>query len=113
MTVPLLPETELRQLVLDTLEGRVFTDRHGPGAIDAFFPLKFMDPEGQNVEEWGIIYEYVDKALARSVNGVPRFMSFRILHIDQVKLFNQLYREVKEQRDQFVGAGKAAEEHAP
>jgi hypothetical protein len=81
-------EKELIQLAEDIHQGRVFTDRHiRPGDVETmgtmiFMPLIFM--EGKEIKKFqkdppGLIYEYLNRAGPRSINGYPTFMSFRIV----------------------------------
>jgi hypothetical protein len=81
-------EEELRQFVIDFLAGRIFTSAQIPPAerIElVFMPLVFgalVEWPREDVEQIGILYEYLDKAAPRSVNGMPSFFSFRMMHVD-------------------------------
>lgn len=102
---PRMAEPELRQLAMDTAQGKVFTDRHGDNAIDAFrvvFMLGLGGHRPKYLDQWGMIYEYIDKAGPRAINGRPSFFSFRILHADDLPHFLDLYREVRTTLDNFA-----------
>lgn len=104
-------DLEIRQLALDVVEHRVFTDRHGEDALDAFLPIKLgalsnMKPE--DLDEWGMVYEYMTQAGSRSCNGRPMFLSFRVLHRDDMPIFFEHYKALTAQREQFLGAAEAA-----
>ena len=93
---------ELKQLAIDIRAGKVFTDRHVPDEASSmmsrvFMPLMFMSEEqiaDLMKEPIGLIYEYLDNAGPRSINGYPGFFSMRILHRDDwpevVRLMDQL-----------------------
>jgi hypothetical protein len=89
-TVRRLPEHELHQLARDYAENRVFI----AGGEDPDLPIVFMPlgllglahvPE-EAAKHIGALYEYVDKAGPRSVNGKPIFMSMHLLHEDDLPL---------------------------
>jgi hypothetical protein len=84
---PETPEEQtarLKRFVLDFCDGRVFSTVHCEprDAPMVFMPLALMSPEqikelqGANV---GLIYEHIDKAGPRSINGMPCFFSFSTL----------------------------------
>ena len=75
---------ELKQLAIDMQAGKVFTDRHIrpndiPRMMTMVFPiLLFMDGEarqGMIDDGVAVVYEYMDKASPRAVNGYPIFFS--------------------------------------
>ena len=85
--IPRMTDDQLREFVLGVVDGRIFTDRQARNdPFMVFFPLIWGPFEAYNQESvknrLGCIYEYVDKALPRAVNGQPCFMSMRIMHID-------------------------------
>ena len=93
-----LPDAELRQLAVDTANGKVYTDRHGADAIDAFMVIKLLAMSGKTpafVEQWGMLYEYLTEAGPRTCNGRPTFFSCKILHVDDMPRFFELYREAR------------------
>ena len=50
-----------------------------------FMPLAFGACSGWSVDaasQLGIIYEYIDKAMPRAINGMPCFMSMHVMHRD-------------------------------
>lgn len=89
LDLPRMTDDQLREFVLGVVDGRIFTDRQArdPGMV--FYPILFGAFSGYNQESvknrLGCVYEYVDKALPRAVNGQPCFMSMRIMHIDDWK----------------------------
>lgn len=86
--IPNQTKEELAQIANDIFKGYIFTDRHVHNQNDigmVFMPLLFMgkkEDEDEGVEtelnDWGMVYEYVSKAGPRSCNGMPMFMSFHI-----------------------------------
>lgn len=88
-----IPKTEdvLNQLAKDIVAGQVYTDRHLPdeeAAFMVFMPLALMGDEAMAKfaeQSPGMIYEHLDKAGPRSINGLPVFMSFQYLNVEDAK----------------------------
>jgi hypothetical protein len=91
-----LTDPEVRELALGIMAGTVFTDRQllDPQDITMVFPvLSMMTPEQyqesvidvvlpggiEDAAPVGLIYEHLDKAGPRSVNGYPMFFSLRVM----------------------------------
>lgn len=89
LDIPRLTDDQLREFVLGVVDGRIFTDHQARDPVMVFYPLLFGAFSEYNQESvknrLGCIYEYVDKALPRAVNGQPCFMSMRCMHIDDWK----------------------------
>lgn len=107
---PTHTDEELRALARDVAEGRVFTDRHIRDAglfASVFMPLVFMDDEYRarlEANPPGLVYEYLEKAGPRSVNGYPMFLSLRLLsQPDAVRMFD-FYTEYQKRVADFAGA---------
>ena len=81
-------DEEIKQLIMDVVGGRVFCDymvREGDNNSMSmvFMPLALMSREdGEKLieEEASMLYEYLEKAGPRSVNGMPGFFSFQVLN---------------------------------
>lgn len=85
--VPRMTDDALRAFVDDYLRERIFTsaDIRNPGTAlgMVFLPVAFGAFAGwpkEKLEEIGTIWEYMKKAMPRSVNGMPMFMSMRTIH---------------------------------
>lgn len=68
--------------------GRAFTSAHlqEHEVTWVFLPLMLMGQENLDwlaAQEPYVLYEYVDQALPRTVNGLPQFISFRWLKRDE------------------------------
>lgn len=93
---------EIKKLADDIYKGMVFTDRHiqNPDDISrVFIPLALLKKEQieeLKVDSPGLIYEYMDKAGPRSINGMPMFCSFRFLSQEDAKKVNEKYFQIKE-----------------
>jgi hypothetical protein len=80
-------DKEIVDLARALVDGRIYTSQHDGVAQDpsllgmVFMPLLFIEGKYRKWirEDCGMIYEYVDKCLPRSVNGQPIFMSMRLL----------------------------------
>lgn len=77
-----MTDTELKELAKDIYAGRVFTDRHIPEHDAHLLPNVFaiiwlMDKDSLKgmVKDCGLIFEYMDKAAPRGINGYPSFFS--------------------------------------
>lgn len=91
------PDEELRQIGKDLYEGKIFTDRHCREANEipmVFMVLALTPPDQINelLEKLGenpMIFEYMDKAGPRSVNGLPTFLSMQTLSTEETeKVYN-------------------------
>lgn len=84
----------LRLLAQEMASGRIFTDRHaaeqGLDSQQVFLPFVFISGEEHEklmqklapngaAGPFGMIYEYVNRAGPRTVNGCPVFHSFKVL----------------------------------
>ena len=104
-----LAEPELRQLVLDICDNKVFTDRHCRTAdeVGMSFPclmfLKLCDRKFLAANPPGLMWEYYTKASPTGVNGLPMFFSCHFLSPDdQVKLHAMVIAEMQRRAD-FLG----------
>lgn len=81
-----MTDEQCKRLALDLHAGRVFTDRDCRNPQDVtmvFMPLLFMSREDANnmvEDEIALVYEYMSEAGPRACNGMPMFMSCRMLN---------------------------------
>ena len=104
-----LKDVDLKQLAQDLLAGRIFTDRHMPEGEKAhlvFMPLTFLNEEqakqfqeGVKNESIYMLYEYMDQAGPRTINGMPIFMSYRVLNKQQAEKMIEYYNKIKKAID--------------
>lgn len=99
-----LSEEEIRELARKLHHGHLFTDRHlrSPNELTmVFMVVGFMDRDqieklfkdyGENL----MIYEELDKAGPRSVNGLPMFMSAKFVHEDDARAALELAQRFRE-----------------
>ncbi len=85
--VPRMSDEDLRAFVVAFCDGRIFSTAHMRNLEDAylvFMPLFFGagDFSRSWIESIGVVYEYMDKAGPRSINGMPIFFSCRFVHRD-------------------------------
>ena len=101
---------ELKDIALSLYKEKIFTDRNidpkqKENLIETIFlPLVFLPDD--MAKEWekeppGLIYEYYDKCLPRSINGYPIFHSFRTLTQEETKVMFEQYDEIKEVLKEF------------
>lgn len=84
--IPSKTEEELKQLAREIHAGHVFTDRHvqDPNMLASVFMIfMFLDDERKRelmADPPGMIYEHLSEAGPRSVNGLPSFLSVKMLN---------------------------------
>lgn len=105
-------DEELKQIAIDILAGRIFSDRHIQAGEPeewastvkmVFMPIALMRPDELRkiVEEDGatFIYEQMEAAGPRSVNGLPIFMSFQFLTKPETEKMLDYYDALKKAQD--------------
>lgn len=99
---------ELRTLARDIHHGRVFTSRHLPDQKDivqVFMVLAFLTTEQlERMADVGLIYEYLDKAGERMVNGLPVFMSCHMLTVADAQTVLGIIKALRDVEAQVLGA---------
>lgn len=88
------------QFVKDLIGNRIFTSaqltdmelEHGE-LFSVFVPLMMVRPTEEYLSQIGVIWEYYDKALLRSVNGKPQFWSMNVMHLDDWKTCLEAYQK--------------------
>lgn len=84
--IPRMAEDELRKFVLDYCDGRLLTldQVRDPSMVRLVFPVLVMGDISKmyDVNEIGTVWEHSDKALPRSINGYPMFITARVMHVD-------------------------------
>lgn len=96
-----MEEKELRKLAADIYEGKVFTSSQCK-ANDipfVFLPIglgALSDKTKEELENLGLIYEYISAAGPRCINGNPTFFSMRTLTIEELETLNTYYSEYDE-----------------
>lgn len=96
-----MTDQEVKQLAEDMYRGLVFTDRHLQRKEDVsmvFIPLVLMGKELIDKllkNPPGMIYEYLDKAGTMSVNGMPMFMSFKMVSTEDTKKVFEIYNKIR------------------
>lgn len=105
-------DEEIRQLVMDVAGGIVFCDwmipdeqiQHMMSMV--FMPIALMgkeDAEKLAEEECSMVYEYMEKAGPRSVNGLPGFFSFQFLNCADHDFFGEEMEKYLELQREFMG----------
>jgi hypothetical protein len=86
-----MTDDELREFVLGVCDGRIFTSRHCRDpeevrmvfAILAFGLLKDLTRE--DAAQIGLFWEYLSEAGPLACNGLPMFLSVRMMHVDDAE----------------------------
>lgn len=99
-------DEELRQLCVDIFGGKVFTDRHLNNPNDIGMVFMVVGLGGLDAEsEPAMIYEYLDQAGPRSVNGMPMFMSCNVMNIADFQAWFPMYVEYEKAQREFLDNG--------
>ncbi len=102
-----LPEEDVRKFVLDFLAGQIFTSAQVRGGDPTILGMVFMPVffgtfsayNPQSLEDIGILWEYMDRAGPRSINGYPIFTSMRVMHrLDWERAKKAIVREQERQK---------------
>jgi len=94
-----MKEEDLKQLANDVNKGLVFTDMQiqPPSMLTSvFMPLIFIDADKKWVNQVGLIYEYLDRAGPRCINGMPMFMSMKIVVKEDMAMLIEYVQKYKE-----------------
>jgi hypothetical protein len=97
-----MTDQEIKTLAEDIYKGMVFTDRHVDRQEDIssiFMPLMLMGKDlidGLQKNPPGMIYEYMERAEPRTINGMPIFMSFKMVSVGDTKKVFDHYHKIKE-----------------
>lgn len=113
--IPDREEPFLRQLAVDIADNKIFTDwnikDHNNMTSMVFMPIAlgaFAEWTEEEGKEIGMIYEYMDKAGPRSINGMPIFFSLSVInHADADKVASWV-KELNEQKRVFVSEADAS-----
>ena len=93
LKLPRLSDTDLRKFVDDFVSNRIFTSAQLNEGNVNLLPMVFM-PLGlgslahlqpDSLKQIGCVWEYIDRAGPRSINGLPTFISMNLLHIEDWK----------------------------
>jgi len=84
-----MTDDELRAFVLGVCDGRIFTSSDVPGYLlgSVFMPIvlgAFAGWSEDDVQQVGLLWEYLHEAGPLSVNGMPTFFSCRVMHCDDL-----------------------------
>lgn len=94
-----MTEAEINQLAQDIHAGKVFTDRHVREARDlmlVFMPLAFLQGEDlEKMNDVGMVYQYMNEAGPRGINGMPSFTSFRTVNKADLLLVLEKVRKIR------------------
>lgn len=102
------PEHELKQIALDLFKDKIFTDRHIPENQQdqllprIFFPIGFggfSDFSREDINDIGLIFEYLTEAGPRAINDFPMFFSLQILNKHDAEIVLNYYNEFKKITD--------------
>lgn len=110
MTYVDMKEPELRQLVLDICDNKVFTDRHCRTAdeVAMCFPvlqfMKLCDQKFMAANPPGMIWEHYSKAAPMAVNGLPMFWSLHLLSPADTSKVHPLVMAELDRRKAFLQA---------
>jgi hypothetical protein len=91
LALPRSSKEDLRKFVLEFMGGAIYTSAQVHRIEDVpmvFMPILFglfKDWTEDDMKQVGVIWEYYDKALPRSINGMPVFTSCHLMHVEDWK----------------------------
>lgn len=103
---------ELKQIAVDLFHGKIFTDRHCRRPEDimmvfmVFALMASKDMKKFQDDPPGMIFEYLDKAGPRSINGMPGFFSCQMLSQDDTKTVLDLYKKLEEAQKEALATAQ-------
>lgn len=95
-------DEELKQIAIDLHSGRIYCDRHIEDTSDiriVFMPVMlgaFADAKKEELDNIGMIYEYLTEAGPRCVNGMPTFFSLKYLSKKDTMRMSEYYEKLVE-----------------
>lgn len=99
-----LEDREAREIALDIVAGRVFgswaVPEHDTQLLGAIFPPLILG--ARLPPNAGALYEYLNNAGPRAINGYPIFFSCRVLTVDDLGLVQKHVDTLKKQREEFL-----------
>lgn len=105
-------DEDLKKIAIDMYEGRIFCDRHVQHSEDlkmVFMPIAmgaFAESTEEELNDIGMIYEYLSEAGPRSTNGMPNFFSLKILSKNETKTVFEHYDTYKQLKEDFLNNGQ-------
>jgi hypothetical protein len=113
-----LTDKELKQIAWDIHSSKIFCDLmiyksekiHMTPMI--FMPILFMESEELNKfaeGDVGMLYEYMDKAGSRSINGYPQFFSFSHLSRGDTRKVVEYYDKIRKFKEEWEDEGPQKE----
>lgn len=87
--IPRMPRKDLAEFVMAFCDGKVYTSVHlHPNEVGNLIQMVFLplamgalaNVPKSSVNDIGLVWEYIDRAGPRSINGHPMFFSCRLMH---------------------------------
>lgn len=106
-TIKSRKDTELKKIAADLYEGKIFTHtqiKNEQDILMVFMPIAlgaFKNWPKENIDKIGLIYEYIDKAGPRSINGYPIFFSFSMINKTDAALVEKFYKKYEKLKKSF------------
>ena len=93
-------DKELKEIALGINSGTIISSMtvRNEEMSSVFIPLALMD--AKQFKKFvdmkpGMVYEHIDQAMPRSVNGMPMFTSIQILDLDEYHKLIEIINELK------------------
>ena len=105
MPVPRMTEDEIQNMVLGLVHGRIFTAAQVPEGMlgTVFMPLVLGGLSDVDIEDVGNIVEDLSKASPWAVNGLPTFLSCRIIGKADWEIIAERARKAHEALNSAIG----------
>lgn len=103
-----MTDEQLKEFVLGLCDGKIFTSEHCRSVDDIGRVFMIVGLGGlsklskEHLNSVGILWEWLDKAGPRSINGMPMFLSVRLMHKEDWARAVVAYKKEMERRDQIT-----------
>lgn len=96
-----IPPEEIDRIALDLFKGQIFTSAHlKPEDLELFWtifmPFALHENPTELLKGVGLVYEYLEKAGPRTINGYPIFFSAHLLNIEDAEKVLLKYKALEE-----------------
>ncbi|HSZ58476.1 MAG TPA: hypothetical protein VK797_22610 [Tepidisphaeraceae bacterium] len=106
-------DDELKALARDIYQGRVFTSSHIADPRDVGLVFMVLSLGAKIPPDTAFVYEYLDKAGERSINGYPTFFSCKLLNQAETEKLIGYFNAIKNAVEQAISPALSPAPSAP
>ncbi len=107
--VPSVTDEQIQEIALGIHRHQIYTDRHIPQAEwdhmapRVFLPILLGGFGNIDTSTIGLVWEHLDKAGPRSINGRPQFFSFNTLNLADAEKAMAICRRLRDAEQAVIG----------